>query len=246
MSSFEGRERRSQHLTPVTRARVYEEVVRRLRDYVSEGGLERGDRLPPERELAERLGVSRVSIRQALVALEVNGWVEVRHGDGTYLRWPAALGGSMHKLLEKRRRLPEVLEAREALETKLAELAAERRTDDDLRAINDALDDMAADIKGGGIGADADAAFHHAIVVAARNAVLARLMESIADLIHETRMESLSEPGRPPRSLAAHHKIANAIRAGEPRKSAAAMRRHLRVVADTTLLHWISEEESEG
>src|SRR4051794_11915051 len=75
----------SDPLRPLARSRLYEQVVERLRDYVRTMGLKTGDRLPAERSLAEGLGVSRTSVRQAIVALEAQGLVEVRHGGGTYL-----------------------------------------------------------------------------------------------------------------------------------------------------------------
>ncbi|CAM5660762.1 HTH-type transcriptional repressor NanR [Streptomyces tendae] len=115
-------------LRPMTRQRLYEQVLERLRQYVTDGGLRAGDRLPPERDLAQRLGVSRASVKQAIVVLEVQGLVEARHGGGTYLVRDSLDVEPVEKMVERRRRLPDVLEAREALETKLAELAAERRT----------------------------------------------------------------------------------------------------------------------
>ena len=125
----------SDALRPLNRPKLYEQVVVRLREHVAASDLDVGDRLPPERELAERLGVSRASVRQAIVVLEVQGLVEVRHGGGTYLRERVLDSEPVEELVARRRRLPDVLEAREARETKLAELAAQRRTDDDLAEI---------------------------------------------------------------------------------------------------------------
>jgi GntR family transcriptional repressor for pyruvate dehydrogenase complex len=229
-------------LRPVARPRLYEELVQRLLEYVTQAGLTTGDRLPTERNLAERLGVSRASVRQAIVVLDVQGLVEVRQGDGTYLRRTRESLTPWNELLDRKRRLPEILEAREALEVKLAELAALRRSTEDLAVIDDALDRMANEIESGRIGADADRNFHAAIAAAAKNSILTRLIESLADSIHETRMESLSQPGRPKRSLAAHQRIATAIRREDPRGAARAMRDHLKVVADVRLLHWQPEE----
>jgi GntR family transcriptional repressor for pyruvate dehydrogenase complex len=224
------------------RTRLYEDLVDRLLEYMVQASLRPGDRLPPERELSDRLGVSRASVRQAIVALEVQGIVDSRHGNGIYLRRLGVAGESLNKLLDRRRRLPEILEAREALEVKLAELAALRRSEQDVVVIDAALERMEADIAGGGIGADADAEFHAAITGAAKSAVLAQLMNYLSHSIHETRMESLSEPGRPPKSLAAHRRIADAIRDGDGIAAAEAMREHLKVVADVRLLHWKAED----
>lgn len=230
-------------LRPMTaRPRLYEQVLDRLRAYVAEGGLRAGDRLPPERDLAARLGVSRASVKQAIVVLEVQGLVEARHGGGTYLMRDSLDPEPVEHMVERRRRLPGVLEAREALETKLAELAAERRTDEDLSALNTALDRMAADIEEGGHGVEGDRLFHAAVTAAAHSALLAEFMRSIADQVTESRTESLRQPRRPARSLAQHRAILEAIETGRPAQAAAAMRRHVRTVAKVRLLDWDPDE----
>jgi GntR family transcriptional regulator, transcriptional repressor for pyruvate dehydrogenase complex len=230
-------------LAKVTRSKLYEQVVDRIRAHIAETGLRAGDRLPSERDLAERLGVSRASVKQAIVVLEVQGLVDVRHGGGTYLRRDSLDVEPVDELVARRERLPDVLEAREALETKLAELAALRRTDTDLAAIDAALDHMRAEIDAGESGVEGDRRFHAAVTAAAYSSILAEFMRSIADQITESRYESLRQPGRPPRSLAQHTRIADAIRAGDPKAAAAAMRRHVRTVAKVRLLSWEPQQE---
>lgn len=228
----------SDALRPLNRPRLYEQVVLRLREHVSASGLDVGDRLPPERELAERLGVSRASVRQAIVVLEVQGMVEVRHGGGNYLRQRVLDTEPVEELVARRRRLPDVLEAREALETKLAELAAQRRTEEDLAEIDAALAQMREQVESGEHGAEGDRRFHAAITAAAHNAMLGEFMRTIADEIAESRQESLRQPNRPPQSLGQHERIAEAIRAGNARTAVTAMRRHLRTVSRVRLLSW--------
>ncbi|GAA2287637.1 GntR family transcriptional regulator [Streptomyces ruber] len=225
-------------LRPMAKQRLYEQVLDRLRQYVTECGLRAGDRLPPERDLARRLGVSRASVKQAIVVLEVQGLVEARHGGGTYLVRDSLDVEPVEALVERRRRLPDVLEAREALETKLAELAAERRTEEDLEAIRSALAHMEREIEEGAYGVEGDRLFHAAVTAAAHSSLLAEFMRSIADQIAESRTESLRQPGRPHRSLAQHRAIADAVADGRPRQAAAAMRRHVRTVAKVRLLDW--------
>src|SRR5919107_5841310 len=101
-------------LRPVTRPRLYEQVVSQIQAWVTENGLEVGDRLPPERELASRLGVSRATVSQALVAMEVVGVVAVRHGDGTVLVESAGTSKVVDALRRHTRQLPDIIEAREA------------------------------------------------------------------------------------------------------------------------------------
>ncbi|AXK31898.1 FadR family transcriptional regulator [Streptomyces armeniacus] len=236
----------SDALRPMGRTRLHEQVIDRLRAYVAEGGLHAGDRLPAERELAQRLGVSRASVKQAVVVLEVQGLVEARHGGGTYLLKNSLDVEPVEQLAERRRRLPDVLDAREALETKLAELAAARRTDDDLAALRAALAHMEREIADGGHGPEGDRRFHAAVTAAAHSALLAEFMRSIAEQIAESRHESLRQPGRPARSLAQHRAILDAIEAGRPKAAAAAMRRHVHTVAKVRLLDWTPDGEGDG
>ncbi|MGW8379575.1 FCD domain-containing protein [Streptomyces sp. ODS28] len=232
-------------MRPVTRSRLYEQVLARLREHAAAAGLRRGDRLPSERELAERLGVSRSSVKQAIVVLEAQDLVEIRHGGGTYLLKDGlyAAAEPVAALAERRRRLPDVLDAREALETKLAELAALRRTEEDLRAITAALETMRAEKESGGNGEEGDRLFHAAVTAAAHSELLAEFMRGIAGPIAESRHESLREPGRPATSLAQHTAIAGAIGAGDAVGAAAAMREHLETVRQVRLMDWQPDAE---
>lgn len=223
------------------RSRLYEQIVEQLTDHIRGAGLRAGDRLPPERELAAHLGVSRASLAQALVALEVLGVISVRHGDGALIEEAAADRQVVAALRAHQDRLPEIIEARTALEVQLAALAATRRTAEDLRAIDDALDRMAADVLAGGRGVEGDELFHAAITAAGHSALLARLMQEISGLIRETRLESLAQPGRPATSLAGHRRIAAAVRGQEPEAAARAMRNHIDVVSDIALLRDIDD-----
>lgn len=221
----------------LTRTRLYEQVAGQISSWIGDNGLKAGDRLPPERELAQRLGVSRATLSQALVALEVIGVVEVRHGDGTVV---TTGDGQSTRIVEAIRRhadrLPEIIDTRDALETKIASLAAARRTDDDLARMDDALAFMEADIEAGGRGVEGDERFHGAVTAASHSLLLARLMDEISDLIRETRLESLGQPGRPQDSLAGHRAIAEAIRAGDPAAASDAMHAHVTMVSDVALL----------
>jgi len=219
----------------LVRSRLYEQVAEQITTWISENGLKPGDRIPPERELAQRLGVSRATLSQALVALEVIGVVAVRHGDGTVVTQSRS-----RRIVEAIRahadRIPEIIDTRDALETKIAALAAARRTDEDLARIDEALAAMEADIEAGGRGVEGDERFHGAVTTAAHSLLLARLMDEIGDLIKETRIESLSQPDRPRASLAGHRTIAEAIRSQQPEAASEAMHAHVSLVSDVALL----------
>ncbi|TFD59299.1 FadR family transcriptional regulator [Cryobacterium sp. Hh7] len=225
-----------QPLTRVTKPRLYEQLVAQLLAYIESAHLGPGDLLPAERELAERLGVSRATLAQALVALEVLGVIDVQHGTGAVLVYRPSIATVISGLREHRNRLPEIVEARSTLEVKLAELAAERRTDADLLAIEDALRVMAEEIAVGDRGSHGDELFHQAVTTAAHSPVLAQLMAFIAEMILETRLESLAQPGRPEQSLASHRAITAAIRSQDADEAAAKMLAHIELVSDVALL----------
>lgn len=221
----------------VQRPRLYEQIVELLVDHIRTQGLGPGDKLPPERELAQALGVSRASLAQALVALEVVGQVHVRHGEGVVVtRSVAPERALLEAVRHHQDTLPDIIDARSALEAKLAALAAERHTEADLRAIDESVALMEQEVAHGGRGLDGDRAFHEAVTCAAHSRVLARLMTEIRELVLETRIESLSQPGRPHESLEMHRAVAEAIRRGDPAAASAAMSHHIAVVSDVALL----------
>ncbi|MGH3352514.1 MAG: FadR/GntR family transcriptional regulator [Nocardioides sp.] len=221
---------------PLQRTRLYEQVAEQITGWISENDLKAGDRLPPERKLATSLGVSRATLSQALVALEVIGVVAVRHGDGTVLTDKPKVERITDAIRAHAERIPDVIEARDALETKIAALAAVRRTEEDLDRIEGALTSMEEDIAGGGRGVQGDELFHRAVTDAAHSPLLAQMMSEISELIRETRIESLSQPDRPKTSLAGHRKIAEAIARGDGDGAATAMHGHVMLVSDVALL----------
>ena len=142
----------------------------------------------------------------------------------------------MSCLREHADRIPDVIEAREALEVKLAGLAAARRTDAEMAAIDAAIATMEAEVEAGERGVVGDEMFHEAITAAAHSSLLAKLMHEISGLIRETRIESLSQENRPRASLEGHRKIADAVRKQDPREASRAMAEHIRLVSDVALL----------
>ena len=227
---------KSASLGKVARPRLYEQLMKQILGYVEAEQLGPGDHLPAERDLAEQLGVSRATLAQALVALEVLGVIDVQHGTGAVLVYRPSIAAVLRDLREHQSRLPEIVEARSTLEVKLASLAAERRTAKDQEQIEAALAVMAREISEGGRGERGDELFHEAVTAAAHSRVLAQLMTFIAEMVLETRIESLGQPGRPERSLESHRAIAKAIADGDATAAAAAMQTHIDLVSDVALL----------
>jgi GntR family transcriptional regulator, transcriptional repressor for pyruvate dehydrogenase complex len=225
-------------LHPLPRTSLHERVAQRVMSHIVQHDLAEGDRIPSERELARRLSVSRTSVRQAIAGLVDVGVLSTRHGGGTFVARLDLDAEPLASVAARRAHLPSVHEARRILEVPAAALAAQRRTADDLADMTRALELMTSEIAAGEVGARGDAAFHAAVTAAAHNPALRDLMLRIDDDVVETRSESLSQQGRPPRSLDDHRRIAAAIASGDADAAAEAMRRHLDRVADVRLLAW--------
>lgn len=232
---------------PIKSTRIYEEIVRQIKTLVQEGKLKSGDRLPPERDLAERFKVSRTSVREAFRALESMGLIEIRPGEGTFVREisvesliePLAL-----VILTQREAVGELFEARRLLEPAIAGLAASRATPDEIHEMERILEEQAKEVAAGRTGLAQDAAFHAAIAASARNRAITRLVHALMDLLTQSREESLQIPGRPTRSHQDHRRILGAIRRRDAASAQRAMLDHL--VAVEALLSGRQVEEGGG
>ena len=214
----------------IKQKRVYEDIVGQVQALIQEGVLKPGDRLPPERELAERFQVSRSSLREAIRALELQGLVVSRPGAGTFVSTEtvetilsiiaASINGS-------RDYLSDIFEVRHLLEPQIAALAAERATPEDVQSMASSLQEQAEQIERGETGVEGDTAFHFAMARATHNKALVGVMSTIADIVRQSRDQSLQPPGRPQRSLASHRHILDMITRGEAEAARPAMEHHL-------------------
>jgi GntR family transcriptional repressor for pyruvate dehydrogenase complex len=220
-------------LAPIRSTRIYEEIIRQVKQMIAEGRLKSGDRLPPERDLAEKFVVSRTSLREALRALESLGLVEIRPGEGTFVRkvsvealiQPLAL-----IMASQREAIGELFEARRLLEPAIAALASGRATPEEIQEMERILDEQSKAIAAGNTGLAQDAAFHAAIGIAAHNRAITRIAHALMDLLTQSREESLNTPGRPTRSHEDHRRILAAIGRRDERAAELAMREHLQAV----------------
>ena len=214
----------------IKQKRVYEDIVGQVQALIQDGLLKPGDRLPSERELAERFQVSRSSLREAIRALELQGLVVSRPGAGTFVSTESVetilsiIEGSINGSSEY---LADIFEVRHLLEPQIAALAAERATRDDIQSMARSLEEQAEQIDRGETGVEGDMAFHFAMARATHNETLVRVMSTIADIVHQSRDQSLQNPGRPQRSLASHRRILEMITRGEAEAARPAMEHHL-------------------
>ncbi len=229
--------------------RLADHVVEKLLALVQSRGLQPGQRLPAERQLAEDLGVSRTSVREAIQKLVSQGVLSSRRGDGTYVEqthspaeWLQDAMAPLAGLIESdpNYRL-DVAETRHALETATAALAAERATEQDRQHIRQCFDVMMAHQQAGHaeLAARADAQFHLAIAEASHNLVLVQVMRSLFSVMLSTVERNRSDMFRhsapqTQRILAAHHGgLVQAITDGDPAAARACMAEHLQHVRET-------------
>ena len=219
-------------LEPITlkRESLSAQIIKSLTEYFFSGTMLAGSKLPSERQLAETLGVSRSAVRDAIQSLGLLGIVEIRQGDGTYLRssgsellprvieWGLFLG---------ERRVMEMVEARQQMEISLAGLAARRRTDADIAVLTDLIERMDAAAEHGEF-IELDVEFHAAIGDAARNTVLSDVLSNIRSLIRVWMARSLEAAGETRTSNEEHKSVLTAIVAGDHRTAQTAMRTHMR------------------
>jgi GntR family transcriptional repressor for pyruvate dehydrogenase complex len=213
------------------RGRLRDRAADQLLEMVVSGGLEPGERLPPERELCERLGVSRTVVREALNLLEARGLISIEHGRGAVVSGgnTDAVRDALGLILRVRPKvLWELLEMRAILEVEISGLAAGRATEEDTDAMRVQLERMAAAIDAPEGYVDADVEFHALLARAARNGVLLTMLEPIVDLLRASRRVSASRrPGSALRALGEHEEILRRVEAGDAEGARREMRAHL-------------------
>ncbi len=221
----------------VRRNRIYEEIARQIEKMIAEK-MKAGDRLPPERQLADMFGVSRSSIRDAIRTLEMSGLVEARQGLGTVVREhssDAVMNPLTQVLVQKRKLVSELLDVRKMIEPPLAARAAVHATSDEVAEMDNILRRQEEKMRGGELAIEEDNDFHYAIALAADNSVVLKVLDVLMDLLRDTRERSLQVEGRPERSMAGHRDILEAIKRQDPVGAETAMRRHIESVEKIVL-----------
>lgn len=199
-------------------SRLYEQIVAQIQNRIIEGKLRPGDKLPPERELAEQFNVSRTAVREAVKALREKGLVEIRPGKGTYISdiisstsgvvrnslgviIAAGLGDGMLDLVQ----------VREILEVEIATLAATKATEEEIQIMQDAVAVMDEATDDADRYIEADLEFHLALAKATQNPLIPVLIDPIINLLQEQRRGIFSVEGGPQRGQAHHKRILEAV-----------------------------------
>jgi DNA-binding FadR family transcriptional regulator len=233
-------------LQAVESSRLYRQIAEQLRGLITGGEFEAGTRLPAERDLAKQLGVSRPSVREALIALEVEGWVEVRTGSGIYVQPPrqrngARAGNNGHDGSAEWGPL-KVMQARELVESEVAALAARNARKANFAAMASALQQMREDAAAGIEPRAGDEAFHTAIAEACGNEVLSDTVRSYWSARHGPLFSRLGDYFENPTSWSAalveHAAVLEAIRARDAQAARDAMQQHLKKATSRYSASW--------
>ena len=220
---------------PTARARdsvATEQVITHVRSLIEKGVLRPGNRLASERELAQRMGVSRTSVRAGLRSLQAMGVVQTRQGAGTFITAgpptlvsePLRLIASMHGLS-----LGGLFEVRRVLEAGTASLAAERATAEQIATISDEVTGMYSALHDPQLFLDYDLRFHRAVAAAANNPMLGAITEAVSALFFEERRATIERAHNLTETAEMHRKIYQAIRAGDQDAARAAMEEHVQL-----------------
>ena len=220
--------------------RLYQQIADQIRELIAKGSFQVGDRLPPERELALLLGVSRPSLREALIALDVQGSVEIRGGSGIYIcTQPERTTGKATPALGESPR--ELMQTRSALESAVVILACARGTPEQLKQLRTIVSKMRVETDRNRAPLDLDRRFHMTLAQMSGNSVLAHLIAELFDERHSPISAKLSSRYETPRTwkaaLKEHEAILRALDARDPIAAQAAMLAHLRA----SELRWVGD-----
>jgi GntR family transcriptional regulator, transcriptional repressor for pyruvate dehydrogenase complex len=220
----------------VRTSRLYEQIVQQIEESIVKGALKPGDQLPAERELAQKFGVSRTAVREAVKALREKGLVEAYSGRGTFIT-----DGTTHAVRQSLDLMVKIgqpdgstnlAEVRAILEPEIAALAAQRIQDSELGTMREAVAvmDKAGHDPDAYIEADLD--FHLALAEGAANPLILSLLDSIVGLLREQRLRIFRVPGGPERGQIHHKRILAAVEKHDAEEARQAMRDHLTQVRD--------------
>jgi GntR family transcriptional repressor for pyruvate dehydrogenase complex len=233
--------------TPIKTKRLYEEIVEQIKQLITEGKLKPGDKLLAERDLADQFQVSRASVREAIRTLEMLGVIDIRPGEGTFVRSSGAddiIRPLAMFLAVERASLLDMYEMRRIFETATAGLAAERASMEELDQISAALEGMRErlNVKDPEKGEEFDVAFHYAVAEATHNSLLTKLFKTVSEEFHRAnsvarRQLYLHKPENAQKLIDQHSEIFEAIRSRSPEASSKAMMEHL-IFAENELRNW--------
>jgi len=230
----------------VKRQRVSDEIVGQVRALISKGVLKPGDRLPPERELIREFGVSRPSLREALKSLVAQGFLEVKQGDRTFVKSITSekLQDPLSLLLKAdTQKIFDLIEVRKAIEAWGAFHAAQRGSEEDIKQLEEIIEEMKEALDEGKSWEKQDADFHLAMAQATHNTIQTHIMSTIYDLLRESVARVFRDQGKAKKLFNQHYRIFSAIKNRSPDKARERVLEHLNYV-ESEVKAWEDKEGS--
>jgi GntR family transcriptional repressor for pyruvate dehydrogenase complex len=218
-------------LKPITQQRVYNTIVDQIRILIEDGTWGPGQKIPSERELAEKLSVGRSSVREALRILEAMRYIIIIQGEGVFVNDRAKVSSGFNRLLDIVQGddyLVDLMEARELIESQIAFLAAESATQEDIQKLEEIVDRQAYQVEKGGDGSQENIEFHMFLSETTGNLVLTELQQSFLSFAHEVISKQFKIPGRIDESVEQHRDLIQAIKERNPAAAHRLMLAHLR------------------
>lgn len=225
-------------IKPIKPKRISDQVFDQIRELLFRGKLKPGEKLMTERELAQAMGVSRTTVRDAIQRLVTMGLIVQKQGQGTFVKtYDAGLENPLAKILEAQNAsIEDLLEVRMGLECNAASLAALRADESDIKAMTQSIEEMNQEVVSGRLGTEADTSFHMAIAYAAKNPLHILIMRNFYDYLFHGIRENLASLYEIPENieiiLKQHKNILAAITGRNTDNAYTAMQTHIRFVMD--------------
>jgi GntR family transcriptional repressor for pyruvate dehydrogenase complex len=239
----------AQPLRPVEKTTAYEAVVRQMVGGIASGLWQPGDKLPSERKLMQTLKVGRTSIREALRACEALGLVEVRQGEGAYVKSTPHIvvpEVTLSSLVSDSSQLIKLFEVRELLEPQATALAAQRRDEEQLKALEQTLRNIEDADEDSAQIVDLDLQFHMQIAEMAENDLLLEFERVILEAMQWSWVDGLAVPGRPSVNVEESRKIFEAIRDMDAERARVVSLQHVRGGREAVLKRYRERLRSAG
>jgi GntR family transcriptional regulator, transcriptional repressor for pyruvate dehydrogenase complex len=226
--------------TQFTKTSVSKRVVDYIKELIMEKKLVKGEKLPSEREMSEKLSISRNTVREAYQILATLGYVEIKHGQGVFVsnesasvdQWAAAF-------FVKTDQIVELFEMRQVLETQSVKWAAQNASEEQVKKLKEHVEHsfkLIQEMSNEHLIAKADQEFHLMLAEFSGNSILYRIMHNLIDLLKEVRKEAMEIPGRQKRSIEEHERIVLSVASKNVEQAEKEMLNHLESVRNELLV----------
>ena len=231
-------------MEPIKRIPIIEQVEEQIRELIESGSCLPGEKLPTEKELCQRLGVGRGTVREAFRLLQAKGYVELKPGRGAFVALPSDEMGAIEWLVLNEQQLHDAIEIRRALEPMAARRMAERRDENAIEALERLHAEFLSAVKSDNNKriAELDERFHTAITLGSGNQLLISILQQVNQEIKTFRSKTFSVPQNVRNAVDPHNRILRTIQAGDADGAEAAMRAHLDKVQEDLLENITTEK----